>query len=115
MERIFERTLLFDFYGDLLTEHQRRVYEAVVLNDIGYSEMAAAEGISRQGVHDLIRRCDRQLDEYENKLQLLRKFLKIREDAQKIRDLAGALEGTFPDTSSLQQINRLADAILEEL
>ena len=61
MERIVERGLLYDFYGELLTEHQRRIYEDAVFNDLSPSEIAAEQGISRQGVHDLIRRCDRIL------------------------------------------------------
>ena len=40
MEKIVEQTLLYDFYGELLTEHQREVYEDVVLGDLGYSEAA---------------------------------------------------------------------------
>ena len=111
MEKIVERTLLFDFYGDLLTGHQRRIYEAVVLNDTGYSEVAASEGISRQGVHDLVRRCDRQLDEYEDKLHMLGRFLKIRDAARKIRELSVKLPAD--DTSA--KIRSLADGILEEL
>ena len=111
MERILERTLLFDFYGELLTKHQQNVYEAVVLNDIGYSELAQSEGISRQGIHDLVRRCDRQLQSYEEKLHLVERFLKIRDDAQRIRRLGGELE----ETAAAKEIIRLADGILEEL
>ena len=110
MERIVERTYLYDFYGDLLTEHQRRIYEAVVLNDTGYSEVAVAEGISRQGVHDMVRRCDRQLDEYEEKLQLLRRFLKIRGLARKIIEAADTLSG-----DKAEEIKALSEGILEEL
>ena len=43
MEKILEQTLLYDFYGELLTEHQRQVYEDVVLNDFSLSEVAARE------------------------------------------------------------------------
>ena len=53
MEKIVEQGLLYDFYGELLTEHQRRVYEDVVFNDLSPSEIAKEQGISRQGVHDL--------------------------------------------------------------
>ena len=49
MEKILEQTLLYDFYGELLTEHQRQVYEDVVLNDFSLSEVAAARGISPPG------------------------------------------------------------------
>ena len=110
MEKIVRQTLLFDFYGELLTEHQQKIYEAVVLNDTGYSEVAAEEGISRQGVHDLVRRCDHQLDEYEEKLHLVERFLAIRENVDKIRSLAKAIKGSASD-----EILRLTGQILEEL
>ena len=57
MDRILEQNLLYDFYGELLTEHQQRVYEDAVYNDMSLSEIAGEQGISRQGVHDLIKRC----------------------------------------------------------
>ena len=56
MEEILKQTLLYDFYGELLTEHQKQVYEDVILNDYSLSEVAASLGISRQGVHDMVRR-----------------------------------------------------------
>ena len=54
MDRILEQNLLYDFYGELLTEHQQRVYEDAVYNDMSLGEIAGEQGISRQGVHDLI-------------------------------------------------------------
>ena len=62
MERIVEQTLLYDFYGELLNEHQRGVYEDAVFNDLSLSEIADEYGISRQGVHDLIKRVSNTLD-----------------------------------------------------
>ncbi|HIV38717.1 MAG TPA: YlxM family DNA-binding protein, partial [Candidatus Blautia stercorigallinarum] len=79
MEKIVEQTLLYDFYGELLTEHQRRIYEDVVLNDYSLSEVAQELGISRQGVHDNLKRCSRILEDYEEKLHLVEKFVSIRE------------------------------------
>ena len=64
MERIVEQTLLYDFYGELLNEHQRGVYEDAVFNDLSLSEIADEYGISRQGVHDLIKRVSNTLDGY---------------------------------------------------
>ena len=52
MDKIYEQTMLFDFYGELLTEHQRSIYEDAVYNDLSLSEIAQERGISRQGVHD---------------------------------------------------------------
>ena len=74
MEKIVRQGLLYDFYGELLTAHQRKIYEDLVFNDLSLSEIAEEQGISRQGVHDLIRRCDRILMGYEEKLHLVEKF-----------------------------------------
>lgn len=105
MERIVEQTLLFDFYGELLTQHQQRVYEDVVLNDCSYSEAAEEYRISRQGVHDLVKRCNQALEGYEAKLHLVEKFLSIRDKVEKIDKLA---EGQ-------PEIQKISNEILEEL
>ena len=72
--------MLYDFYGELLTEHQRTVYGELVTNDMSLSEIAEEQGISRQAVHDIIKRCDKQLETYESKLHLLENFLKTKEN-----------------------------------
>lgn len=79
--------LLYDFYGELLTEHQRRIYEEIVLNDLSLSEIAQEQGITRQGVHDLVRRCDRILEGYEEKLHLVEKFERTKKLAGQIEEL----------------------------
>ena len=112
MEKILEQTLLYDFYGELLTEHQRQVYEDVVLNDFSLSEVAENRGISRQGVHDMIRRCNKE--EYENKLHLVEKFLTIKENVNRIRQLTGNPEDQ-PVSELMEQIERISTDILEEL
>ena len=114
MEKILEQTLLYDFYGELLTEHQRQVYEDVVLNDFSLSEVAAAGGISRQGVHDLVRRCNKTLEEYEEKLHLVQRFVQIRENVNEIRKLTDP-SGDTPKEDVMQRIAAIASDILEEL
>ena len=71
MEKFVERTLLYDFYGELLTKRQQQIYESVVLEDYSLSEVAEELNISRRGVHDMIRRCDKALEGYEEKLHLV--------------------------------------------
>ena len=83
-----ERTLLYDFYGELLTKRQQEIYESVVLEDYSLSEVAEDQGISRQSVHDMIRRCDHLLDGYEEKLHLVEKFVHIREQVADISRIA---------------------------
>lgn len=87
MEKIVEQGLLYDFYGELLTEHQKAVYEDVVFNDLSLSEIAREQGISRQGVHDLIKRCDKILTGYEEKLGLVNKFIKTKKMVEEIHCL----------------------------
>ena len=99
MEKFVEQTFLFDFYGELLTERQRQVYTL--------SEVAEELGISRQGVHDMIRRCNRTLEEYEEKLHLVEKFLNIRSQVMKIHELA--------DKYHAEDIAAISNVILEEL
>ena len=107
MERIVEQTLLYDFYGELLTERQQQVYESVVLEDYSLSEVAENLGISRQGVHDMIKRCNHTLEEYESRLHLVEKFLCIRKQVQKIKELAVGYNAG--------EITEISNKILEEL
>ncbi len=107
MEKFVERTLLYDFYGELLTKRQQQIYESVVLEDYSLSEVAEELNISRQGVHDMVRRCDRALEEYEEKLHLVEKFVNIRAQVQKIHELAS---GYHDD-----DIVAISNVILEEL
>ena len=111
MEKILEQTLLYDFYGELLTEHQKRVYEDVVLNDYSLSEIADELGISRQGVHDMVKRCSRLLNGYEEKLHLVEKFVSLKEKVGEIRKLAKTRESD-PD---MEEIEKISARILEEL
>ena len=104
MDKRYEQTMLFDFCGELLTDRQREIYEDVVMNDCSLSEVAREYGISRQGVHDMVHRIDRILEEYEEKLQLLKRFLAIREETEKIRSKTDDPE-----------IRAIADRILEDL
>ncbi len=113
MEKIGRQVFLYDFYGELLTDHQKSVYEDVVLNDMSLSEIADERGISRQGVHDLIKRCDRILASYEEKLHLVERFFKNRENIARIRELSA---GNADDSSAaLAEIHEISGQILEEL
>lgn len=87
MDEILEQALLYDFYGELLTEHQRRIYEDVVFNDFSYSEVAKEQGISRQGIYDLIKRINKILTGYEEKLHLVEQFVKAKKLAKRIHAL----------------------------
>ena len=107
MEKFVEQGYLYDFYGGLLTERQQQVYESVVLEDYSLSEVAEDLGISRQGLHDMIKRCNHTLEEYESRLHLVEKFLCIRKQVQKIKELAVGYNAG--------EITEISNKILEEL
>ena len=114
MEKIVEQSLLFDFYGELLTSHQQKVYQDAVFNDMSLSEVADNYGISRQGVHDLLKRCDKTMEEYEVKLRLIAKFAAVRDKLEAIRKTADAMKEDCLQESK-ERIHHLAAEILEEL
>ena len=113
MDEILKQSLLYDFYGELLTEHQKEIYEQFIVEDLSLSEIAKDAGISRQGVHDLIKRCNKILEEYEAKLHLVEKFLTIKEKVHQINEL---LEDSKTDESQLmQEVRKISGEIIEEL
>ncbi len=111
MEKIVEQGLLYDFYGELLTEHQKKIYEDAVYNDMSLSEIAEQQGITRQGVHDLIKRCDKSLTGYEEKLHLVEKFGAAKRKIQKLKEKLADLE----NRKAAIELEILMNEILEEL
>lgn len=123
MEKIFRQSLLFDFYGELLTEHQKSIYEDVVMNDLSYSEIARENGISRQGVYDMMKRSDKILEEYEAKLRLVEKFVSAREKLSLLHDNAISLKAELdkmPESASenvralVEEIEQQATKLVDE-
>ena len=114
MEKIVERNMLYDFYGELLTPHQQEIYESIIFQDLSLSEVAELHCISRQGVHDLVRRCDKLLEGYENKLHLVERFVTLKSSVGELRELTREYEKS-KDQSLFQQIDQLCQTILEEL
>lgn len=62
---------LYDFYGGLLTERQKKVMEQYFYNDLSLGEIAEENGVSRQAIHDLLKRVEQTLERYEARLGLL--------------------------------------------
>ncbi len=114
MEEKLEQAYLYDFYGELLNEHQRQIYEDFVFNDLSLGEIAGEEGISRQGVADMIKRCNKKLESFEDKLHLVAKFVSIRDDIERIH----ALTADFKESHNellMNEIESISNQILEEL
>ncbi len=109
MDKVIKMTLLYDFYGPLLTERQQKFFDLYYGNDYSLGEIAEHYGVSRQAVYDALKRAESVLANYENKLRLIDKFL-LQSD--KLAEVARLLEE--PSESSAQQLVR-ARKILQEL
>ena len=103
----FRMTMLFDFYGELLTERQKEFYELYYDEDLSLSEIAENYGISRQGVRDVIVRAENYMTEIEDKTGLIKRFMQLQPHVEKIVDAA----------QQIKQLNfrRYEDRQLEEL
>ena len=103
----FRMTMLFDFYGELLTDRQKEFYDLYYNEDLSLSESAENYGISRQGVRDVIVRAENYMTEIEDKTGLIKRFMQLQPHVEKIVDAA----------QQIKQLNfrRYEDRQLEEL
>lgn len=99
IESITRLNLLFDFYGGMLTGKQKELFELHYQFDLSLGEIAENFGVSRQAVHDLLRRTISQLDNYEERLQLL---VKHQERIQLLTQLQQAIDNA--DTELAQEL-----------
>ena len=112
IEKYINQGTLYDFYGKLLTHHQQRIYEDVVFNDLSLSEIAENEGISRQGVSDLIKRCNKSLVSYEEKLGLIKKFDETKSYVKEIQRIVKIYQDT-KNEALISKIEELSFKILD--
>ena len=104
-----DRALLLDYYGELLTDRQRQVWELHWNEDYSLAEVAAQVGLSRQGVRDLLRRAELNLRGVEERTGLIRRELARR---GLLLELRGRLEGLLPAGSARGEILRQLDDLL---
>lgn len=97
-----EGNLLFDFYGALLTEHQKEVLDDYFNDDLSMSELADEYEVSKSAISDLIKRCLNQLEEYESKLHLIKQARSLDELIDKMEKGGIPLEYL----KELKKINR---------
>ena len=110
-----EMTLLYDYYGDLLTERQRMCFELYHDQDLSLAEIAQELKVSRQGVYDNLSRAEATLRNMEEKTGCVRRSLQTRRVVRSIRDAAEALLSSS-DESVKAQAQQIITAvgILEE-
>lgn len=125
MDERLRKSLLYDFYGELLTEHQKAVFSAAIFDDMSYSELAEEFDCSRQAAFDLIRRINNKLEGYETKLGLLDRFSKAKDKMQKltqaVKDMNESVNASDMDKkvksqliSGLSDISSMSAEIFDE-
>lgn len=118
MEKNVEVSLLFSFYGRMLTDRQADTVELYYNEDLSLAEVGAELGISRQGVRDNLKRAEAILYDTEEKLGLVQKFLGIKSKLLAIDRIIAEIENS-PDAKNLsvgikKQINSIL-TIVEEI
>lgn len=109
MEKMIERGLLYDYYGSLLNEKNRRIYEACVTDDMSLSEISDEMGISRQAVSESLKRVDSKLRKYEDELGLIEKNRKLESI---LHELEGVLSSEDMDRKkALLLVDRIKEVI----
>ena len=113
MEKFVEQTLLYDFYGELLNEHQRGIYQDIVFDDLSLSEVGEVYGSARRGVHYLIKRVNNTLNGYE-KLHLVSKFIETKEKVHEIEQLSDEfIKSNNGSLDNIRSIQLIAKDILD--
>lgn len=122
LAQILVDSILFDFYGGLLTEKQQEIFRLYHEDNLSLSEISQELGISRQGVHDAVKKAVGALHGYEKKLALAEKFQRytpmlqrLREGVQRLEqqvDRGGEKEALLCE---LKQIHRWVDQLFEEV
>ena len=107
MEKNYEVSLLFDFYGELLKPSGRQAIDLYYNEDLSLAEIAVQTGITRQGVRDSIKRSEQQLFEFEEKLGLFKRFVQVENGLDEIARLADNICGCSQNI----QITELAQSI----
>lgn len=117
MDNLLHATLLYDFYGELLTSKQKLIFEMYYLNDLSFAEIAVEQSITRQAVCDQLKRTEKILVDYENKLKLIERFLEQKHSVAKmkiyIEDLEIKLQLNEKLKTEFKKIKDIADTILK--
>ena len=111
VDEIAKASLLYDFYGALLTEKQRQVMAFYHEENLSLSEIAQEFGISRQAVHDTLKKAEQALEDYENKLNLIDKLVKTEEVIAEIDREIEALASVTKDSQTVEKLAKIKSII----
>ena len=111
----YRMALLYDFYGDVLTDRQKEFYDLYYNEDLSLSEIAENYGISRQGVRDVIVRAEATLTELEDKTGIIRRFHVMRDQITELQDDVAAIARRNDEKYGDREIQLLTDKLIAVL
>ncbi|MBR5128527.1 MAG: YlxM family DNA-binding protein [Firmicutes bacterium] len=111
VDEIAKASLLYDFYGALLTEKQRQVMALYHEENLSLSEIAGEFNISRQAVHDTLKKAELALEDYENKLNLIDKLVKTEEAINKIDIEIEKIAAETKDSQTVERLGKIKSII----
>lgn len=115
MDEILHLTLLFDFYGELLTEKQKQVFALHYQDDLSLTEIGEELSVSRQAIRDQLKRTEKILLDYEQKLGLVARFQAQKKEVRQMLDIMEEMETEGLSDTQLRQterIKKIAQSIL---
>lgn len=112
-EKHFIYSILYDYYGELLKDNQANIIDLYYNQDLSLSEIAEEINISRQGVHDALKRAEKSLMDYEKKIKLHEKYEKYHKSAENIVNIIRSIDDEkYKD--KIEQIINEAGKIINE-
>lgn len=114
----YRMALLYDFYGDTLTDRQKEFYDLYYNEDLSLSEIAENYGISRQGVRDVIVRAEAALTELEDKTGIIRRFHVMQDQLKGVQEQVEAIaqrNAQLYQDGEIETLTRDASAALDKL
>jgi hypothetical protein len=111
LERTVRVGTLFDFYGQLLTERQQQMVKLYYYHDLSLGEIAEQSEISRQAVYDNLKRAEKLLEDYEEKLKLLNKQERIKKKSNKLIETIESLSGQISEDDE-EILNNIATGLI---
>lgn len=111
----FRMSMLYDFYGDLLTERQKEFYDLYYNEDFSLAEIAENAGITRQGVRDVIVRAEAILNEMEEKTGIIARFLTVRAGLLEIESCAEKIAALNNDRIGNWELAGLTEQIQKKV
>lgn len=115
IDEVTKQSLLYDFYGELLTKRQRDVMALYHEENLSLSEIAEEFSISRQGVYDALKNAEKSLTNYEEKLGLVGKFMKSSDAVQRIDGIIdGMINGLSRTAGTVNDSKSCYDRVISE-